>query len=44
MKRFKFIMDDQTVIDIVAKDFKAACITFDRCGADPRLIAAIEER
>jgi hypothetical protein len=44
MKHFKFIMDDGYVFDIVSTDFRAACITFDQCGGNPRLIAAIEER
>jgi hypothetical protein len=44
MKRFKFIMDDQTVIDILAKSFREACEIFDLCGEDPRNIWSVEER
>jgi len=44
MKRFKFIMDTGAVFDCIALDFRAACLTFDNAGLDPRLITAIEER
>ena len=44
MKRYKFIMDDGSTVDCVAKDFRSACEQFDSFGIDPRLIAAIEER
>jgi hypothetical protein len=44
MKRFKFIMDDATELNIIARDFREACIIFDQYGEDPREITAIEER
>lgn len=44
MKRFKFIMEDERVIDIVARDFRAACAIFDQLNEDPRLIVAVESR
>ena len=44
MKRFKFIMDDGSTVDCIAKDFRSACLQFDQYGYDPRTIAAIEER
>ena len=44
MKRFKFIMDCGRVFDCIALDFRAACLSFDMAGLDPRLIAAVEER
>ena len=44
MKRFKFIMDDGSSVDMLAKDFRSACLLFDQYGLDPRDIAAIEER
>ena len=44
MKRFKFIMDDGSTVDCIAKSFREACLVFDAYGYDPRAIAAIEER
>ena len=44
LKRFKFVMDDGCNIDIVAVDFRKACLIFDELGEDPRQITAIEER
>lgn len=44
MKRFKFIMDDATEIDILARDFRGACEIFDLLGENPQAIAAVEER
>ena len=44
MKRFKFNMEDGCSIDIVARDFQAACLVFDQLGEDPRCINSIEER
>lgn len=44
MKRFKFVMDDGCNIDIIATDFRSACLVFDQLGEDPRQITAIEER
>ena len=43
MKRFRFVMDDQTQFDCIAQDFQSACVLFDQAGLDPQLIAAIEE-
>jgi hypothetical protein len=44
MKRFKFNMEDGCSIDIVARDFQAACLVFDSAGYDPRCIDSVEER
>jgi hypothetical protein len=44
MKRFKFIMEDKRVIDIVAPDFRTACMIFDQLDVDPRKIEAVESR
>lgn len=44
MKRFKFIMDSGHTFDCIALSFRAACLSFDQAGLDPRLILAIEER
>jgi hypothetical protein len=37
-------MEDKRVIDIVARDFREACIVFDQLKEDPRLIVAVESR
>ena len=44
MRRFKFVMSDGCNIDILAIDFRSACLVFDQLGKDPRAIEAIEER
>lgn len=44
MKRFKFVMDDGTSVDILAQDFRSAGLIFDQMGLDPREIWAVEER
>ena len=44
MKKFKFIMEDGEVLDIIAPDFRAACQAFDKFGKDPRNIVAVESR
>lgn len=44
MKRFKFVMEDGQAIDILASDFRSACLRFDAFGMDPRDILEIQER
>lgn len=43
MKRFRFIMDDGSQHDVIAEDFRSACITFDQLGLKPEDITAIQE-
>lgn len=45
MKKFKFILEEGAPSFIcIARTFADACLLFDQCGHDPRLIIAIEER
>ena len=44
MKRFKFVMDGGYTIDILAPDFRSACLRFDAFGADPKEIQEIQEK
>jgi hypothetical protein len=44
MKRFKFVMDDGSTIDILAVNFRSACVRFDAFGADPKKILEIQEK
>lgn len=43
MRKFKFVMDNQEVFHVIARDFRAACIAWERFGKDPRDIWAIEQ-
>jgi hypothetical protein len=43
MRKFKFIMDNQEVFHVVARDFRAACLAWEQFGKDPRDIWAIEQ-
>lgn len=44
MSRFKFCMEDGHNVDIIARDFRTACMLFDQFRLDPRQIASIECR
>lgn len=44
MKRFKFVMEDGQAIDILAPNFRSACLRFDAFGADPKKIQEIQEK
>jgi hypothetical protein len=41
MKHWQFVLDDGTALDVVAADFRSACITFDQYGVDPTAIQEI---
>lgn len=43
MKRFKFVMEDGSAVDIIAADFRSACLRFDAFGIDPREIREVQE-
>ena len=42
MKRYKFVMDSGRWDWVIAQDFRAACLIWERFGLDPRGIAAME--
>lgn len=44
VKRYRFCIDDGSVFDCIARDFRAACLAFDATGIDPRQIDSIEAR
>jgi hypothetical protein len=44
MKRFKFVMEDGSAVDIIAADFRSACLRFDAFGVDPQDILEIQEK
>lgn len=44
MKRYKFDIEGGVSFYCIARDFRSACLLFDRAGLDPRLIDSIEER
>ena len=44
MKHYKFVMDCAAVYHVVARDFRSACLAWERFGLDPRDIAAVEVR
>ena len=44
MKSFRFVMTDESEFNILARDFRSACLIFERAGHNPRSIEYIEER
>lgn len=44
MKRYRFVMDSGVAYDVVARDFRAACLVWEQFRLDPREIAAVECR
>jgi hypothetical protein len=44
LKHYKFVMDNGTEYDILAKTFAKACKQFDVFGEDARDILCMEER
>jgi len=44
MKSFRFVMTNKIEFNILARDFRSACLIFERAGHNPRSIEYIEER
>lgn len=44
LRHFKFVMDNGTEYDILAKTFENACKQFDAFGEDARDILCMEEK
>jgi hypothetical protein len=42
MKKFRFVMDCNTVYLVIARDFRAACLQWESFGADPKKIKLME--
>ena len=43
MRHYKFILEGNTVFDVIANSFRVASDTFDLAGLDPQQILSIEE-
>jgi hypothetical protein len=42
MKRYKFILDDNSVYDVIARTFRDACIAFEQFGIPGKQIKLME--
>lgn len=41
MKRWQFVLDDGTALEVLARDFRSACTNLDGFGIDPRSILEV---